>query len=64
MIPAILKIGTMPTRHYWVWGNKNIADYKPGDKIKFVEQKKNILRFWESGIVTDMVSAVPFIERM
>jgi len=62
MQPAILKVGTMPTSHYWVWGNKKVSNYKPGDKIKFTEQKKNTP--WETGIVTDMVSTVPFIERM
>ena len=62
MQPAILKIGTMPTSHYWVWGNKKISDYEPGDRIKFTEQKK--YGRWENGIVTNMVSTVPFVERM
>lgn len=62
MNAGILKIGTMPTKHYWISTNKPISDYRPGDRIKFREQKT--MGSWERGIVREMQIDVPFIDRM
>lgn len=62
MEAGILKVGTMPTHHYFIWGNKRLADYHTGDKIRFREQKRR--GDWERGVVVDIKIDVPVIERM
>lgn len=63
MTPAILQIGTRPTYHYWVWGNKKISEYQVGDKIKFKRQNYKGRWWWESGEITGFCSKnIPMVE--
>lgn len=61
MIPAIMKVGTMPANHYWLWGNKPLSQYKQGDVVKFIKQK-SLVNVWERGIIREMVNNFPFVE--
>ncbi len=61
MTPAIMKIGTMPANHYFLWGNCKLAELKAGDKIRFIRQK-SLVNIWERGIVTSNKNNFPVIE--
>lgn len=63
MTPVIMKIGTMPASHYFLWGNRKLTELKPGDKIRFIRQK-SLVNIWERGIVTSNKNNFPFIELM
>ena len=63
MTPIIMKIGTMPAEHYWLWGNKKISSIKEGDRIKFIKQK-SLTNIWEHGIVRKNDGDFPFVDRV
>ena len=53
MIEAIMKVGTMPSGVYWVWGDKPITEYIVGDRIKFKSQfASDNIPNWTTGRVT------------
>jgi len=62
MNAGILKIGTMPVRHYFIRGGRELSDYQVGDGITYREQ--GLRQPWEHGIIREIIIDVPRVERM
>lgn len=61
MTPAIMKVGTMPSYHYYLRGNKPLSRYATGEKVTFREQDHGSR--WETGRITGWSSDMPLVER-
>lgn len=61
MTPAIIKIGTMPSRHYFLRGPKSLSEYKTGERISFREQGHG--ERWEAGRITGWKLDMPLVDR-
>jgi len=61
MRAVIMKIGTMPTRPYFIKETKNIkgCEISKGQKIIFRNQEKNAI--WQKGMVDTVKNDVPFV---
>ena len=62
MEAAIMKIGTMPSRAYWLRGNKKLSEYTEGARITYKPQLVPGAK-WDHGIITGWSREMPLVER-